>query len=374
MVRFSKQTSSELPLWLALSRLPKVGPKRFQKLLNFSADLSHFFDKEAPSPALKEILNVPEPIQFDWEGVEQDLAWAQHSCHTILTLADPQYPRLLKEISNPPPVLFVQGNPKVLNAPLLGMVGSRNPTSLGKEMAFHFAKSLVEKGLGITSGLALGVDSWAHNGALAGNGITIGVLGHGLDMIYPASNKSLAEKILTHGALVSEFPLGVKPDRQNFPRRNRVISGLSLGVLVVEATLKSGSLITANYALDQNREVFALPGSLYNPLAKGCHALIREGAKLVEVAEDILEELNISTSAIDQGASLGKKAGKRGLSRPRGKKRWALLSYIGHESTPIEVVIQRAGLPAPIVSSLLLELELEGLVASCGGGYRLTTD
>ncbi|MGH8552168.1 MAG: DNA-processing protein DprA, partial [Methylococcales bacterium] len=228
----------------------------------------------------------------DWAAIDNDLEWLNQPGHQAVTLDDPRYPSRLKEIAVPPPVLFVTGEVSLLSTPQLAIVGSRNPSPSGIDIARDFAANLCGSGLTITSGMALGIDGAAHEGCLAAGGKTIAVLGTGPDRVYPARHKQLAWKIAERGCLVTEFPPGTRPKASNFPRRNRVISGLSLGVLVVEAAIESGSLITARLALEQGREVFAIPGFIHNPLARGCNALIKKGAKLVESVHDILEELH----------------------------------------------------------------------------------
>ncbi|CAG0910748.1 unnamed protein product, partial [Cyprideis torosa] len=223
--------------------------------------------------------------------IAADLNWLSHDKHYILPITSEQYPSLLRAIDDPPPLIYVVGDPNLLSYPQLAVVGSRNATRAGIANAEAFSLHLASAGLGITSGLALGIDTAAHRGALKADGITLAVAGTGLDGVYPARNRSLAEEIARTGALISEFPIGTRPSPENFPRRNRIISGLSLGTLVIEAAAKSGSLITARLASEQGREVFAIPGSIHNPLARGCHQLIRQGAKLVETGDDILEEL-----------------------------------------------------------------------------------
>jgi DNA processing protein len=227
----------------------------------------------------------------DWARAEQDLRWLDGPNRRAVRLSDSSYPTLLKELPDAPPLLYVCGDAKVLRRPQLGMVGSRNPTPSGTDNARRFAHSLTLAGLTITSGLALGIDGASHSAALAAGGSTVAVAGTGLDRVYPASHSELAERIASRGAIVSDFPLGTPPAPGNFPRRNRIIAGLCLGVLVVEAARHSGSLITARLAAEQGREVFAVPGSIHSPLSRGCHALIRHGAKLVETENDILEEL-----------------------------------------------------------------------------------
>jgi len=249
-------------------------------------------------------MDEPDPIQ------------ARH----ILTLHDPAYPALLKEIADPPPLLFVRGDPAVLSRPQLGIVGSRNPTPGGRSLAEDFARSLSRCGLVVTSGMALGIDAAGHRGALRGGGTTLAVAGTGPDRIYPARHRDLARAIVEQGAIISEFAPGTPALPSNFPRRNRIISGLSLGVLVVEAACRSGSLITARLAAEQGREVFALPGSIHNPLARGCHHLIRQGAKLVEDIEDIVEELGPLAAVISHRSGDGEAGDKPAETLPADQR------------------------------------------------------
>src|ERR1700678_4306061 len=232
-------------------------------------------------------------------------AWIKNPHHHVVAFTDPRYPGTLHGLERRPIVLYVAGKPEVLNDPQLSIVGSRNPTPAGRDTAFDFAEALAARGLAITSGLAEGIDSAAHRGALAAQGVTLAVLGNGIDRVYPRSNQGLSEEIRFRGALISEFPLGTPPRRENFPQRNRVIAGLSLGTLVVEAASRSGSLITARLAGDQNRELFAVPGSIHNPLSRGCHELIRPSAKLTQTPADILSELNFSAFFERRGRAPG---------------------------------------------------------------------
>lgn len=303
-------------------------------------------------------------------GVEQDLKWAEESPdHHIIPYYDWRYPFLLKEISSFPPILFLKGEKSLLLDPQLAMVGSRHPSVNGTNLAFKFARYFSEKNFSITSGLAIGIDGASHRGALHAGGKTLAVLGCGLDQIYPNSHRALADEIVEKGgAWVSEFPIGTPPKPFHFPRRNRIISGLSLGTVVVEASLKSGSLITAGFAADQGREVFALPGPLDSPLAKGCHALIREGAKLVESPEDVLEELGGLHKFVRAEAGLReRREGEEVPSLP--ERSLQLLSQIGYGVTPVEVIVHRSKLTVAEVSSMLLKLELGGFVATVPGGY-----
>jgi DNA processing protein len=277
---------------------------------------------------------------------------------------------LLRQIPYPPPLLFVHGDPDCLRAPQLAIVGTRNPTPPGRETAHRFAAHLAGAGLAITSGLALGIDAAAHQGALSGDGRTIAVMGTSLERVYPAKNRDLAHAIAERGALVSELPIGTPAAAENFPRRNRLISGLALGVLVVEAAARSGSLITARAALDQGREVFAIPGSIHNPLAKGCHALIRQGmAKLVETADDILEELGSLAAAGAEKSTLSTVAPSAGAAPDWLDDDYRqLLAAIGDGPAGVDLLVERCGLTAEVVSSMLLILELEGYVAAVPGG------
>lgn len=280
--------------------------------------------------------------------------WAEQPGRSLVTLADPDYPQQLLQIPDPPVLLYVTGDMRLLGAPSLAIVGSRNATQQGVTNAERFARALSDAGLTIVSGLALGIDAAAHRGGLAGCGSTIAVLGCGSDVVYPLGNEPLFAQIAENGAMVSEFPLGTPPARENFPRRNRLISGLSRGCLVIEAALASGSLITARLASEQGREVFAIPGSIHSPLSKGCHALIRQGAKLVESAQDVLEELGLNAVSPNDRNSLGASAG--------------LLQHMGYDPCTIDVLIQRTSLTAEAISAMLLTLELEGKVGSLPGG------
>ncbi len=306
--------------------------------------------------------------QPDLDAVQTDIEWAESSDnHHIITLLDPRYPQQLKSISQPPPVLFVRGDPDYLRQPQLAMVGSRNPTAAGKRTASDFAKHLSNSGITITSGLARGIDGASHQGALQGIASTVALVAHGLDIVYPAVHRALAEEIANHGAVVSEVPIGTEPHKGLFPRRNRIISGLSLGTLVVEAALKSGSLITAKHALEQNREVFAIPGSIHNPLSRGCHQLIRQGAKLVETAEDIIEELrpHLPTEITPSAEPLNSEKNEQTLDPDHQK----LLKCLQYEATAIDELVDCSGFSAAEVASMLLIMELEGSVVNEGGRY-----
>lgn len=363
----NQSTATNIHYWLAANRLSGIGPITIKHCLTFFNDIKSLF--EASKTDLLSIGLTPRQTQIilqpDWHGAESDFEWCQKNhCH-MMCVDDESYPKLLNEIADPPLVLFVKGHVDLLAKPQLAMVGSRNPSVSGKEHALQFAKHLAKSGLIITSGLALGIDTASHLGALQAHGKTIAVLGTGLATIYPASNCLLADSIVANGALVSEFSPLELPRAKNFPRRNRIISGLSLGVLVVEAALRSGSLITARFALEQARDVFAIPGSIQSPLARGCHELIRQGAKLVENADDIIEELGslfAYASSVDQATEVPNLE-KLDIESIR------LLKQIAYEVTPLDVIILRSGLTASQVSSMLLSLELLGCIKSAQGGY-----
>jgi DNA processing protein len=357
----------QIKYWLAMLRIPGVGGVTIQRLLAHLEPQQVFETSSANLRGLGFSEKIIEALQKpDWEQVEQDLLWLQQPNNYAITIDDQAYPPQLKEISNPPPILFVKGDVSLLLEPQIAMVGSRNPSSSGVKTAIEFAQALAAAGLTITSGLALGIDAASHQGALNVNGSTIAVVGTGLDRVYPASHKQLATEIAEHGALVSEFPLGTNAKADHFPRRNRIISGLCVGLLVVEAAQQSGSLITARLALEQNREVFAIPGSIHNPLARGCNALIRQGAKLVETAEDVFEELGqYNQSSIESQPQLDQTA--------LDLEHQNLLKLIAYSPTSVDTLVQESGWSVEMISSILLVLELQGYITSAAGGsyYRI---
>lgn len=300
--------------------------------------------------------------------IAADLRWAEASGASLIACTSHQYPQLLARTVGAPPVLYVLGDLRALATPQLAMVGSRNPTAAGRSTAKDFAAFFARVGLGITSGLALGIDAACHEGALEAGGLTIAVCGHGLDQVYPRQHEPLAARIRASGALVSEFPPRTPPLRPHFPQRNRIISGLSLGTLVVEAARHSGSLITARYALEQGREVFAIPGSIHSPLARGCHKLIREGAKLVESGDDVLSELRIPVSEQLLAEETKHSAESADAASTLDKEYEMLLDALGFEPSSIDALVERSGLQSESVASMLLILELEGRVAPHPGG------
>lgn len=291
--------------------------------------------------------------------------WLTEPNHHVVSAATDDYPDLLERLPDHPEMFFVNGNLDVLHLPAIAIVGSRNPTRAGLQNAYEFARHLGGCGFCVVSGLAQGIDTAAHRGALAANAPTIAVLGHGIDRVYPAANRALATDIATHGALLSEFPLGSAPRREHFPQRNRLISGLSLGTLVIEAAKRSGSLITARLAGEQGREVFAIPGSIHNPLARGCHQLIRQGAKLVETADDILNELAPLIDRLMQNQTNGETA-EPWIERDADYQR--LLNALGFDPASVDQLVETSGLTIDQVSSMLLILELEGEVEALHGG------
>jgi DNA processing protein len=356
--------TDETKFWLALLRTPGIGCKTFLKILDYCSPPELFSQSRTSLNAL----GLSEPtcaaiIKPDWAAVDRDLKWLEQPANHLVSISDSAYPELLKEIPDPPPLLFIRGSIDLLVHPQIAIVGSRNPSFQGKKIAEEFAGTLSISGFTITSGLALGIDAASHIGALAAKGTTIAVAGTGLDRIYPARHKELANKIVDTGAIISEFPLGTTAKANHFPRRNRIISGLCIGLLVVEAAKQSGSLITARLALEQNREVFAIPGSIHNPLARGCNALIRDGAKLVETTQDILEEFNQYNQQPDKKNEI---INQSTLDLEQQK----LLNLIMYNPTSIDLLVHETGNSVEVIASMLLVLELQGYISSAtGGGY-----
>jgi DNA processing protein len=351
----------ELRDWLRLVNTPGVGPVTARALL---AALGLPGDVLAAGHAALVRAageRIARAIRSESEQREAQsaaaLAWAEAPDHHLVTLADPQYPPPLLQITDPPPVLYVTGQLEALERPMVAVVGSRNATVVGQSNARAFARVLSDAGFTVVSGLALGIDAAAHEGALDGPAGTVAVVGTGADRVYPAAHAPLARRIAAGGALLSELPLGTRASTSGFPRRNRLIAGLARAVLVVEAAVHSGSLITARQAAECGRDVFAIPGSIHSPLARGCHALIKQGAKLVESAEDILSELGVagvSTSSHQTGrASLDESP---------------LLAAIGHDPVLPDALAERLGLPVAEVTAGLLGLELDGAILRLADG------
>lgn len=370
---FRHSSSQQLRAWLAILHAPKVGPIKYGALLEQFGDPEAILEQFCTP--LGKSYGLPDPVVHylrnpDWNSVDQDIRWLEQPNNGAITLHDSAYPRQLKEIADPPPLLFYHGDPQLLHYPQLAIVGSRNPSHYGTDTAFEFAKHLSSGGLSITSGLALGVDAAAHKGALAGSGLTVAVAGTGLDRVYPSKHHELAHTIAEQGVLISEFAPGTPPLAQHFPRRNRIISGLSLGTLVVEAAVKSGSLITAKMAIEQGREVFAIPGSIHNPLSKGCHSLIRQGAKLVETARDIFEELGPGLNLNLVNAEIHNNLKNQSNMPPNlSETQYSLLTHIGFDSVTIDTLVERSQLTVDAVSAMLMELELRGCVTCYSGLY-----
>jgi len=372
---------------LALHRLPHVGAATYHRLVSVFGSPDAVFSQ--PRKQL-EALVEPETLQAiqnfqsnpEASSIGQsalvDLEWLslQPDVH-LLSVADINYPELLRNIPKLPPLVFVRGDIHLLSLPQIAIVGSRNPTSGGSENAYRFAEFLAANGFAITSGLALGVDAAAHQGALAAQGKTIAVMGTGLDMIYPSRHRALAQQILdTGGALVSELPLGSSSKAANFPQRNRIISGLSCGVLVVEAAIQSGSLITAKAAMQQNREVFAIPGSIHNPLARGCHQLIRQGATLVETGQDIVDQLHgilgfqrESLLKLQQKAAKKTELDEKTLDSLSPAEQ-QLIHAMGYDPVNIDDLVDRTGIAVGSVAAQMIGLEIKGYVQQIGAGYQ----
>ncbi len=355
---------SSLKPWLALHLTNGLGGEGARRLLKEFGSPEAIFSASPSSlkPFVKADVATAISQGIDEDCVAPALTWLEDNNNHIVTLADSSYPQALLNIPDPPLLLYVKGRLDLLNRTALAVVGSRNATPQGIGNAEAFAGSLSEAGLCIISGLAHGIDAAAHRGALRGSGSSIAVVGTGLDKVYPAANRELAHALARQGTLISEFPLGTPPLAANFPRRNRIISGLSIGCLVVEASLQSGSLITARLASEQGRDVFAIPGSIHAPQSKGCHALIKQGAKLVESAQDILEELGALPTAAPALITPDPTA-------PAAEA--LLLEHLGFDPVDLDTLSLRSGLTIAELSAMLLTLELDGRVSTLpGGGYQ----
>ncbi|NVJ59232.1 MAG: DNA-protecting protein DprA [Gammaproteobacteria bacterium] len=362
-----------LASWLHFVSIEGVGWSTASKLLD------HFQTPEAIFEASKDSLKNIGASQklIDALANRADItsyldklwSWLDESENNfVVTPMDSDYPSLLKQISSAPLILYGTGHRVLLNSPQLAIVGTRNPTPQGKQITADFAATIAKRGVTITSGMALGIDGVAHQACLTAKGNTIAVAGTGLDRVYPARHKSLAHAIQNEGLLLSEYALGTQVRGSNFPRRNRIIAGMSLGVLVVEAAIKSGSLITAQYALEQSREVFAIPGSIHNVLAKGCHQLIKEGAHLVESADEILNELGFLASAQSELNQYGESARQEIEDLEESERE--LLHNIDFSPLPIDDLVERCKKSVADLSPILLTLELKGLISSVAGGYQ----
>jgi DNA processing protein len=357
--------------WLALARAPRLHAGHLARRGDYAgapAELLQATRAELAALGLgaKTVAALVDP---DPHGLAADERWLAGAGRRLVTWGSPDYPPLLAGIADAPLVLFVEGDVAALSLPQLAVVGSRNPTALGRDTAAQFARHVAAAGLAITSGLALGIDAAGHRGALQAGGRTVAVLGCGLDRIYPPEHAGLAREIVARGgALVSDLPCGVGPLRHHFPRRNRIISGLSVGTLVVEAALQSGSLITARLAAEQGREVFAIPGSIHNPRSRGCHRLIRQGAKLVETADDIFDELGPLLAGLRAATSSEVPDAEGFFCGGLDKDYEILLDALGFAPASIDTLVARSGFAADAVASMLLLLELDGRVAQQHGG------
>jgi DNA processing protein len=348
--------------WLGFSLVPEIGPKRLAHLLNWFGDLPAAWT--ASEGQLRQCGLDKQPVanliatraQID---IDAELARVERVGASLVTMADHRYPSLLSQVPDAPTVLYVRGTLSPEDNRALGIVGTRKATTYGRDVAYDLAKQLAQNGVTVVSGLAHGIDTAAHRGAIDGGGRTIAVLGCGIDRIYPADNRELAHETSLHGAIVSEFPLGTPPEGRNFPRRNRVISGLALGVLVVEADLGSGALITAEMALDQGREVFAVPGNIYNQASRGTNRLIQDGAKLVVSVSDILDELDIKHQTVQTQAIAEHIV-------PANETEARLLEQLCADPLHVDEIARLSGLPIATVTSTLTVLELKGLARAVG--------
>ncbi len=358
----------DLTAWLRLTLVSGIGAETQRLLLRAFGSPEAIFSAGVAAVrgvigevAGNTLLASDEALEL---AIANALDWAGQADNSIVTLADADYPRALLDAADPPVLVYVKGRRELLNRPMLAIVGSRNATAQGERDAAAFARSLGEAGLTIVSGLALGIDAAAHRGGLETAAGTVAVIGTGADRLYPARNAALARELAERGAIISEFALGTPALAHNFPRRNRIIAGLALGTLVVEAAPKSGSLITARLASEAGREVFAIPGSIHSPMARGCHQLIRQGAKLVETAQDILEELRWQVSP--------KKVGDGDpapiIAEPLAPDEEQILAALGQSPSDLETISSRSGLTPAELLAILLPMELAGHVAQLPGG------
>jgi len=367
-----RQVPQDCVYWLRMHEIQGLGRQTTYQLLKAFGSAEAIF--AASHANLRKVVSDDIANQIKAETVSDQikitLEWLAEPNNHLITLADKDYPRLLLETPDPPPILFAKGQLSCLQQPSIAIVGSRNPTAQGEKNAHDFAMLLAEFGFTIVSGLAIGIDAAAHRGALASNGKTIAVVGTGLDIVYPAKHRELAHEIIKQGLLISEFSLGTPSLPQNFVQRNRVISGLSMGCLVVEASLQSGSLITAKFATEQDRDVFAIPGSIHSPQSKGCHQLIKQGAKLVDAVQDIVHELKsehfVSLAAMPLKKNFIPAKNTSPEEIPHADK--ALLDLMSFEPVTVEYLLQHSGLTSDTLSSILISLELDNKIASMPGG------
>ena len=358
----------------AFNLMPSLGPVRIKRLIRHFGSIEQAWEAAKNIEALAEVKGIGKPlaekVAREHGGINLDRAWGEfeQKGYSYVIWDEDDYPCLLKEIYDAPPLLYYMGDIHVSAAPCLAIVGSRRHTAYGKDVAYKFAADLAQYNITVVSGMARGIDTWAHKGALDAGGNTIAVLGCGLDICYPPENRTLMEKISKSGAVISEFPPGIEPFPQNFPRRNRIISGLSAGTIVIEAGERSGALITTDFALEQGREVFAVPGGIKSPYSKGCHKLIKEGAKLVEKVEDILEELQSfpeNEAVISQAKTFGEADDQGEFSVDEIK----LIEVISYEPLILEDIVRMSKMPISTVNTVLLNLELKGIIKQLPGKY-----
>jgi DNA processing protein len=376
-----RMTHAELAAWLALAHMRGVGPSAVRALVDAFGEpravLAQSFQSLAAfvGERLAAVVLAPPAPELE-TTVAQVAHWCAQPGHALISLIDPAYPAALLTMHDPPPLLYIKGRAELLLTPGIAVVGSRNATPQGLEDAKRFARALSQAGLTVISGLALGIDGAAHRGALDAAGGTVAIVGTGADVVYPMRHRELAQQIAARGAIVSEWPLGTPARREHFPRRNRMIAGLARGVLVVEAAVRSGSLITARLANEMGRDVFAMPGSIHSPLSRGCHQLIKDGAKLTETPDDIFDEFGIAApaSAAQTGIADGQEAPQAEL-RPRATEQrrfdvatTRLLDALGHAPATLEILVERTDMESAALQSALLTLELAGEVSALPGG------
>lgn len=353
---------NDLALWLRLSLIPGLGDRSLRRLLLSFGSPQQIFSASRTALAKfvpAETASIIRDGGAGGEHLDTVASWLEDPANHVVTLADAEYPQALLEAPDPPLLIYVKGRTELLNHCSLAIVGSRSASPQGIANAESFAKALSDAGLTIISGLALGIDAAAHRGGLAGAASSVAVVGTGLDLVYPARNRDLAHRLAVEGAILSEFPLGTPALGANFPRRNRLISGMARGCLVIEAALQSGSLITARLANEQGKDVFAIPGSIHSPLSKGCHVLIKQGAKLVDTAQDILEELRIPfSSAARPPAAMA----------ASDTQTQFLLDQLGFYPCDIDTLCERCGFHSDVVLPLLTQLEIDGRIAALPGG------
>ncbi len=370
--------AQKLKAYISLQQVDSLGPIRLSKLLSMAGSIERLFSGSMESFSsvatssrgqreLERLLRNP-PLSPQWEVAERTIEWLAQAGAVALLKEDVRFPPLLKELTDCPPLIYLQGDVDTCLMPSISIVGTRKPTSAGRKFAADLAADLIRAGVVVTSGMAIGIDTAAHRGAINAGGKTVSVWATGLDLVYPIVNQQLAGDIIQNGCVLTEMPLGTPSLPAYFPRRNRIVSGLSLGVIVVEAALPSGSLITAGYAAEQNREVFAVPGSVYNPQCRGCHQLIKEGAALVESAEDVLAELDLQIGGSLVGRPLDNDPQSEIIESLSNELR-EIYILLEIEPIPFEIIANQVSFSVDSLSAALIELELMGLLSVEGGFY-----